>query len=514
MDTTPDPARAIKVSGEILFALCLAVALSIYLLNSSLADQRDLRERQWKRHEALTEMVDRLHSFRAKDGALFERLAASSLTIAYYTSDDEARYPGLVRRVRSGPNSWTLIGLPEQRLWEIEEASHVFGEKAGQAFAAWPSQDDRVREFRTLVTQAFKSDGEAALYLNNEVVPKLVAIDTPAEWDRIAWWIANGQWPEPSGGVTGDGGPGVTFGKRLGELPSEFSDRFYVYRLMRLAPHPLSADQELFNLWKESYIEQRISATQSPRLAVPSYGLSISAEAVVAAAAPILVLFQLLFLVHWERRSIPSTADLGTFAFPSYACPSDPLNGPAPKTLGEVVQRLVWALFLVLPIGLLAVGLLTRYDILYPLDYFGNPMTTTLFQAEMQARSEDLASSIIDWITFACITLSALTVLSITQSRSTLKVPSTRAWRLVALGGWFIAVVSATSCIYATWSAFNTSIAPLVNASEVSLRVHYLSAFGLLWSLCFGVACQRRARFLALLSLAGLAVFVLHFVKL
>ncbi|MBI3248968.1 MAG: hypothetical protein HYZ50_20900 [Deltaproteobacteria bacterium] len=424
-----------------------------------------------------------------------------------------ARYPGLVRSVYTGLQSKAFRELPEQRLWDLKEAAQAFGKNAGQTFAARPSQDDRVREFRTLVTDAFKQDAEAALFLNNEVVPRLAALDTPSEWDHIAWWIAYGKWPEPPGIHIPDG-VGITFGKRFVEQPSEFSDRFNVYRLMLLTPSSISVDQELFNLWKESYVDRRTAPDPSPRLALPTVGLSISAEAGVAAAAPILVLFQLLFLVHWERRH-PSinAADLEAFAFPSYACPSDPLNGPMPKTLGEVVQRLVWTLFLIFPTALLTVGLLSRYDIIYPLVYFGNGKTMTLFLAEQWARSEDFASSTLDWIAFACLALSALAVLSITQSRVAREARVTR-WRVVSLVGWLVAITAAVACVRTTLSAFDAAIAPLANASDVHFKMHYLAAFGVFWSVCVGVACQRRARFLALLSVAGFAVFVLHFVPL
>ena len=365
-----------------------------------------------------------------------------------------------------------------------------------------------MREFRTLVTQAL-DNSEVALFLSNEVVPKLAAIDSASEWNQIAWWIADGTWPESGGSFTGSG-VGVTFGKRLID-PSESEDHFYVYRLMLKAPNS-RLDEELFNLWKESYSNQRTSAAPSPGVTLPLLGMSISAEAVVAGAAPILVLLQLLFLVHWEKRSSVGPTDRDAFAFPSFACPNDPLNGPIPKTLGEAAQRLVWILFLILPTSLLAIGALSRYDILYPLGYFGNEGTMTLFEAELSARSEDVVSSTLDWVTLTCTALSAMTVLSITRSRLALAGTSTLGQRAITFGGWLIAIIAAIICIRTTRSAFNAYIAPLANASAVHFKMHYLTAFGVLWSLYLGVACHRRARLLAILSIAGLAAFVLHFV--
>lgn len=78
-DSIPDAAHATKISGEILFAVSLAFALSIFLLNSSLADRRELRDKQEKRHYELSKTIDRLHSFKAKDGTLFESLRCRRL---------------------------------------------------------------------------------------------------------------------------------------------------------------------------------------------------------------------------------------------------------------------------------------------------------------------------------------------------------------------------------------------------------------------------------------------------
>ena len=78
--------------------------------------------------------------------------------------------------------------------------------------------------------------------------------------------------------------------------------------------------------------------------------------------------------------------------------------------------------------------------------------------------------------------------------------------------GWSAAVAMAVACVWITLSAFQALIAPLANASGVQFRMHYLAAFGVFWSLYFGVACQRRARLALLFSLAGLAGFALHFV--
>src|SRR5678815_5486725 len=94
-----------------------------------------------------------------------------------------------------------------------------------------------------------------------------------------------------------------------------------------------------------------------------------------------------------------------------------------------------------------------------------------------------------------------MTVLSITRSRSALKGTSTPGGRVLTLGGWLIAIIAAIICIRTTRSAFNAYIAPLANASDVHFTMHYLAAFGVLWSLCLGVACHRRARLLAMLSI-------------
>lgn len=456
-------------------------------------------------------MVERLRSFRAKDAELFETLVIASIDIAYMTSEYEARYTNLVRSIPTGPNGRAFLKIPDQRLWALRTAAHEFGEGATKIFLTHSLQEDRAREFRSLVTKAYKDDAEAARFLNTEVVSRLVAIDSPPEWDRIAWWVAHGVWPDPPGMHVGSG-TGVTFKTRLAEPSSDDdADRFYVYRLVRFTPDLISADRALVTLWQQSYVEQRTAGTAPPGVSLPGLGLSLSAEAIVAGAAPALLLLQLIFLVHRERQLSIAAPDTDAFAFPSYACPSDPLCGPIPRTLAEAVQRFVWTLFLLLPTSLFSVGLLTRYDLLFPLGYFNGPSTDTFFKAEEQARAADMVSSVIDWVTFACIALSTLALLSITRQRLT---PSDRpkVERAITIGGWIVAVGTAVACVVTTLWAFAAYIAPLANASDVPFRMQYLVGFGVLWSLFLGIACQRRARLVGLISLAGLAVFALHFV--
>ena len=332
-DPLVDAVRSTKTAGEILFALCLVLALSIYLLNSSLSKQRELLSAKWQRHDAHQKMVERLHSFKAKDAALFERLAIASIEIAYMTSEYEARYPSLVRSIPTGASSRTFLKIADKRLWALRKAAYEFGENAAKAFLAHSSLDDRAREFRSLVTTAYRDDAEAALFLNTEVVPRLATIDSRPEWDRIAWWIADGEWPTP-GGTHSSSGPGVTFGTRLRDPQTELEDRFYAHRLLLFAPDLDSADKALVAFWQQSYAEQwTVGATAPPGVSLPAVGLSLSAEAIVAGAAPVLLMFQLVFLVHWERQLSIAPPGTDTFAFPAYACPSDPLRGPMPNTL-------------------------------------------------------------------------------------------------------------------------------------------------------------------------------------
>jgi hypothetical protein len=509
MDSIPEPERATKTAARVLFIACVFVALSIFLLNASLAERRALLTKRWERYDAHTRMVERLISFRAKDASLFQDLVTSSFTIESLIQWDEEKYPGLVRRVPLGKGTWGFSPMPEARRERLITAVRSFGEKAAAVFPAGETVADRLPPLRAAVAVAFEGDREAASFISAEIAPKLAALDAPAEWRQIAWWISGGEWPS-SGGSHGTGGPGgVTFGVRVTEEPTEGDDQFYAYRLLRFTPVPQSADQELFDLWKQSYFDRHSSATE-PSLAIPTFGFSVSADTAVGMAAPILVLLQLMFLMYWERSNSATSSDFAGFAFPSYDCPNDPLDGPFPATPGEMFQRLVWALFLMLPTCLFAVGLLTRYDLHYPLGYFKGS-TTTFFAAEMWSRTGDAVSYLMDWMTLICLALSVITILRIARRRffPPRNFPSERT---TAIFAFVVALACAWACVYATRLAFDTVVAPISNASSVPRNMGYLAAFGVVWSVSIGLAIKQRARFLGLISIMGLTVFALHFV--
>jgi hypothetical protein len=491
MDATSDTAHTTKLSAEILFGVSLAFVLSIFLLNSSLGDLRERRNKQDDRYRALSEMVDRLHSYRAKDGEFFENLVVASLETESQSGRHRDQYPSLFRK---------------GRLWEIRSVE-TFGAKAANVLKIKTLPSERESEFRAFIAEAFKDDKEVALFINNEIVPRLATIDTPAGWEDISSWIAFGKYLNSGQTIPGDG-VGITFGKRFIDQPGDDEDRFYVYRLLLSTPEQSSVDDELLALWKQSYNETRSSVTPLPGVAVSLFGLSISADAVVAGAAPILIVLQFLFLIHWERRADADETSRSSFIFPSFACPNDPFNGPIPKTLGEIAQRLIWTLFLILPISLLSVGLLTRYDLLYPLRYFGE-VKMTLFDAEMSARSKDALSSTLDWVTLICVALSALVVLNITRSQSKSAPRKGTNGRNI----WIITLILIAACISSTLLKFYFRIAHPSNASDVEFNMSYFAAFGVLCSLCLGLALYHQARFFGFLSVIGLVVFVFHFIR-
>jgi hypothetical protein len=502
---------AIKRSGEVLFTLGVFLALSIYILNSSLAERRRLFERHLEREEMYAQMIQRLRSLRAKDAKLFETLTVASITWIHFGDNAEVRYPTLARTVPVGSHSKAraYVDIAPERLSAFNEAARVFGGRAAAVFAIHSVSSDRSHELAKIAAETFAHDKEAALFVATEVVPRLAEIDMPSQWDQVAWWIAFDRWPEP-GGMHNDGMPGITYGERIKELPSEFSLRFHAYRLILYTLPPSSPDQALFQLWQPSDTDLPASEFASPRIGVPTIGLSVPAETIVAIATPLLTLLQLIFLVHWSQRTRHEVPGTDAFAFPLYGSPHDPLDGPVPQTLAAVVQRFLWFSFLVLPLGLLSIGVLSRYDVTYPMLYFGTWHKTTLFAAELQARSEDLMSTIVDLVTFVCLALSAIVVSIITRART-----ATISARLTLnrAQSMSIAVILSFICIYVTWGTFKVYTAPLGNPEDVHFsKMHYLMAFGILCSVWSGIGYYRRARLVTLLAIAGLAVFAAHFV--
>src|ERR1019366_10073270 len=268
MKQTDDPLNAVRsteTAGKILFATCLVMAISIYLLNSTLSKQQELLIAKSERHAAHTKMIERLHSFKAKDADLFENLVQASIKNA-------VRYPDLVQSTYIGQKSKAFLKMPDGRDLSLQTDAYKFGENAAKAFSAQSSPDDRAEEFRSLITAAYRDDTEAALFLNTDVVPRLATIDSRAEWNEIAWWIASGDWFAPNS-IGTPSAHGVTFAARFADPQYQDDDRSYVYHILRFAPDLDSADHALLTIWQQSYAEQETTVAQ-PSASLPMLGLS------------------------------------------------------------------------------------------------------------------------------------------------------------------------------------------------------------------------------------------------
>jgi hypothetical protein len=508
MGSPQDVGKDAKRSAEILFALTLFLAGAVYLLNLSLADRRRLVNRHRHETEMYSQMIERLRSFRARDAALFSRLAMASFSWIELLTEDTRRYPTLVRMVPLRGQGYTFLPIPEDRLVQLAEGSRAFGDRAASVFAVHSSPDDRARELAEVVLETFNRDREAALFLNSEIVPHLAHLDMPSEWDRIAWWIAYDKWPEPPGGHNQSPGE-ITFATRINEWPSEYDRRFQAYQLLLFLPPGSTPEHELFRVWNESRSTTQPADLAPPRVTVPMVGLSVPTETIVAAAGPLLALLQLIFLVHWAQRRPVALSRRATFEFPSYACPRDPFEPPRPRTLADLVQRFVWVLFLVLPGALLTVGLLTRYDLTFPLLYFEGGRGPMLFAVEEWARADDVLSALIDSLTFASLVASSLAVFAITGP--TLRTTH-RYRRMAQIAAVVVAALLSTACVVVTLIEFR--VATHGGEASIPFRMHYLVGFGIFASIWLSIAFYHRAKFIAVLATIGLTIFALHFVSL
>lgn len=484
-----DVRHSLKVSAEILFGVSLVFMLSIFLFNFSLMEKRVLRAKKVRREINLSEMLGRLQSYREKNEVFFKSFVSSGL--------DSYCFLEFPRKVIKKPD-----------LWENKKFCDELGKEAISILASYSEPDDRLREFKALIAEVFAENPEYVEYLNRVVSPVLAKIDTPESFEDIAFWVAfenrsNGPFirgPDVS----------ITFGKQFYDRQKS-DERSHIYQLMMTFSKQSSSlskqssvDEELFNLWKQAYEEKRASTEPFP--GVSFFGLSISADSVVFGIAPILTVLQLIFLIYWEKRHTYLSNNKVVFTFPNFACPNDPLAGSRPHTLGEAAQRFLWLLFLILPVCLLAIGLLTRYDLSYLLlddsNYFFSGLSDTLFETQNHDRSRDWLSFFWDWVIFACLILSMLTVSQITKSKSKKKPRSKAAIRVVNAA----AFICGTVFIILSYRSFEKQIG-LTN-------MLYLVAFGCLCAVFFAVGFRRRSRLLMFLSAVGAALFLIHFIPL
>jgi hypothetical protein len=353
-----------------------------------------------------------------------------------YESLNASFFEGLVLSVLPSlypqPVKYDLNGSIDIALDGPLAGVRAFGEAAASIFSRSKDSDSRRRLLASAVDKNFGSDAARELR-GFGVVQAMSTIEQSEEWPGVVEWIVFSAWP--GGGVGSNPNPRlVTYGQRFGPAPSTVDREFRLSDLL-IVTGRLKAESVLQSEWERASSLYEEATALVPRVAVPGAGLSLPVDDLLMLVAPVLIFFQALYLVFWERQNaVRSKAAAGgraeseyaVFGFPVFGCANDPLTRTPSSGLSESIQRSVYLVFLALPTLILLVGVLTRFDLVTPAEnldlgaaYLKQNYGGLGIGLLCARRGGDLLSRCLDLLCLGCLALSLLIITRITMETTT-----------------------------------------------------------------------------------------------
>lgn len=193
-------------------------------------------------------------------------------------------------------------------------------------------------------------------------------------WSKSVWphqlsvqWVVMGTFP--SGEGDGGGGSGsASIRSYIGRMEwrhTEVPRREIISRRLLLTERFPTAKEILLSELQSAWERAELRSDDVTKTDVAPYGMRLGLNEVPVVGAQALVLLQVIFFILWNKdKSEVGNAKHGSryFDFPAFGSPPDPLDGPPINSLAQVLERTIWALYLILPVCVVAVGILTRYD--------------------------------------------------------------------------------------------------------------------------------------------------------
>lgn len=386
-----EPSRELRSAArcaEVMFVLVVLLAIATLALNKAVAVNWAETDARYQWYEDTGSMLARFRAFRNHSPRFYEGLVISALTRSPVGDETQARYPSLAALVKSGPieisrrpddgSVFNIRGgaTSNDLLSELGDAATEFGGLAAQILQSESDPSRRVPLLRAAVGQTFKNE-DARRFLQEEVAPALAHIDEPAQWapDRKSAWIVFGEWPPVISGILRPV-PGSSYANRYFPSADLEAEKRFLSELVGGTSDATELERILDTAWRDAFGRLKAIPTGDPQIGVPGSGMSFSATDIVMLSGPLLVLIQAFFAMFWVRHwsnqadanqatipSGPPAAPLRVFIFPFFANPIDPLSKPIPRTVVDVAQRLTWLLCLSLPVVVLSLALITRYDL-------------------------------------------------------------------------------------------------------------------------------------------------------
>jgi len=438
-----------------LFTVCIAVLVAIFILNRALVERREHATRAAAWFTTVSSMLGRVRAFRSRNADFFSGITLSALC------DDF-----------SGPYAKLVPSIDETNFLEFYAATgtrHTLDEgvgtladelvKFGAAVAAIEGDrpgTDTLARLNGAVAGIFHNRADQK-YIAKTVVPLLVTLDDPGRRMEIMDWVATGRWP-PLGGTSNPYYPSSV----LRRFPREWTVReeaaYMQNRLLMCADFGV-AETTLRAAWEDGLKEMREAATEVPKVELMGVGLVSRADDLLLFAGLVIASLLLVVFVHWERLRGTSRS----YCFPQFGSPDDPMKPTGCLTAEGLASRGLFATFLAMPVLILAVGTLTRYDLttagFRPFFFRWNHITG---YGMSMFRPHDSVSEALDVVDLLCLGICLLAVMGMTRA-----MPGDRASLLKEHAGLVRVLCRAAVVVFGIW--FTCLLIFLVRASVLGI---------------------------------------------
>jgi hypothetical protein len=393
-----------RKAAKILFSVLLLFVAAIILLNFALQAFDDELESKIRITKETENRLGKLRAYRSLNADFFQGLTHSAL------------WPSLLSR----KVHYNSIGTLDRYVSETEEDAEKFALIAVEIFQKTKDVPTRSKLLKDAVNQYFRN--ETIRERLGLVLPLYMAeVDDSGKWRNITLWISHEFWPPPSAfGYGRDFSRGYT--GRFRRHDSYIFDKSYVHSELELRG-PENSEEFLLTEWRKAELELREFKPRQPNINVFGGAFPIAVEQILIFAAPILCFTHLVFFVHWMRVQQASKSILSAkkssmsqyFSFPRYGSPTDPLCPPTPRTFSEFVERCIWLGFLVGPLFLYVIAIITQFDLRMDWRVYGS---ASWLEVIAKSKAVNAISFVLDLVVLACFLLSLVIVISITSKQT------------------------------------------------------------------------------------------------
>jgi len=323
------------------------VVFSIWLLNTTMIEQKAKFQLNYEWAHDLRSMIDRL-----EDLENFDNRAIVDAIDAQFYSETFTRFD-ISKERRS--QQWQLATKLASEMSSIRQKIGTLNKAAVEKV---------LRNYELIDT--------ATKIRIAQIVPWLSSNAVWPHWLSVRWVVRGSFSNEGDGGGGDGGGDGFpsSVSSYIGRLnwvhPSEVPRKQILSRQLLYTTGFSEAKQRLLSEWQVAWERLREKPDTGYQTAVEAYGIRLGLIEFPIIGGVLLVFLQVIFFLVSckEKHNIEETRNIvQSFEFPTFGSPKDPLDPPRAKSLEHVLERAVWAAYLLMPISVMTIGLLTRYDL-------------------------------------------------------------------------------------------------------------------------------------------------------